>query len=224
MAEKPPRQFVWDWPTRIFHWLLVVLIAFAWYSAEVDRDMEWHTRAGIAVLALLAFRILWGLFGTSTARFSQFVKGPGAVWSYVRPGSDSPLALGHNPIGGWSVIVMLVLAIVVVVAGLFAVDIDGIDSGTLSHLVSFDQGRTASAIHELSFNLLVAVIAIHILAIIFYLVVKRRNLIGPMVTGFQRTSEGGAAASAVRAPWWRLVLAVVVALLVAYGVWDGFRF
>ena len=103
-------------------------------------------------------------------------------------------------------------------------DIDGIDSGPLSHLVSFDQGRSASEIHELVFNLLVAVIAIHILAIIFYLVVKRRNLVGPMVTGFQRISDDSPAPSAIRVAWWRLILALVVALLVAYGVWDGFRF
>jgi cytochrome b len=224
VAGEGQRQFVWDWPTRIFHWLLVLLIAFAWYTAEVDRNMDWHLRAGMAVLLLLVFRILWGLIGTSTARFSQFVRGPRAVWSYIRPGSDAPVAVGHNPIGGWSVIVMLLLTVIVVVAGLFAVDIDGIDSGPLSHLVSFDQGRSASEIHELAFNLLLAVIAIHILAIIFYLVVKRRNLVGPMVTGFQRISDASPAPSAIRVAWWRLILALAVALLVAYGVWDGFRF
>src|SRR5690349_10225162 len=124
MAGEGRRQFVWDRPIRLFHWLLVLLIAGAWYSAEVDRNMDWHLRAGMAVLLLLVFRIIWGLIGTSTARFSQFVKGPRAIWSYIRPGSDSPVAVGHNPIGGWSVIVMLLLTVTVVVAGLFAVDID----------------------------------------------------------------------------------------------------
>lgn len=223
MADEAARQLVWDWPTRIFHWLLVVLIAFAWWSGE-EHDLVWHTRAGMALVLLLVFRILWGLFGTSTARFSQFVKGPGAVWSYVRPSSTSPVAVGHNPLGGWSVIVMLLLSVVVVVTGLFANDIDGMDSGPLNHLVDFDQGETATAIHDFSFDLLLVVIAIHILAIIYYLVVRRRNLIGPMVTGFQRISEGGADGSAVLVPRWRVVVALLVAVLLAYGVWNGFRF
>jgi cytochrome b len=119
---------------------------------------------------------------------------------------------------------MLLLLLVQAGAGLFAVDIDGSDSGPLSPLASFDEGRPASEIHELSFNLLLIVIAIHILAIIFYLVVKRRNLIGPMITGYQRANEIGPVGSAVRVPWWRVVVALVVAFLVAYGVWDGFRF
>jgi cytochrome b len=221
MAKE--RQKVWDLPTRIFHWLLVVLLAFAWWSAEV-RDMEWHLRAGMAVVVLIVFRILWGLFGTSTARFAQFVKGPAAVWSYVRPSTPSHDTIGHNPLGGWSVIFMLLLVAVVVVTGLFAVDIDGIDSGPLSYMVSFDQGRTASAVHDFSFHLLQLVVVVHVLAIIFYLVVKRRNLMGPMITGSQKVREGGPVEMAVFVSPWRLLVAVVLALLVAYGVWDGFRF
>ena len=222
MANEAARQLVWDWPTRIFHWLLVVLIAFAWWTGE-EHDLVWHNRAGMALVVLLVFRILWGLFGTSTARFSQFVKGPGSVWSYVRPSSTAPLPIGHNPIGGWSVIVMLLLVLVVVVTGLFANDIDGMDSGPLNYLVSYEQGELATAIHDYSFDLLLVVVAIHILAIIYYLVVRRRNLIGPMVTGFQ-SSEGGADGSAVLVPRWRVLAALLVAVLLAYGVWNGFRF
>jgi cytochrome b len=223
MAEGAQRQFVWDIPTRIFHWLLVVLLGFSWWSAETYH-LDWHRYSGITVLGLVAFRLLWGLFGTSTARFAQFVKGPGAVVSYVRPSSQVPVPIGHNPLGGWSVIVMLLLLLVQVTSGLFAVDIDGIESGPLSHLVDFDQGRTASAIHEFSFNLLLIVVALHIIAIMFYLVVRRRNLVGPMITGFQRVSEGGAGVSAVRVPNWRLVVTILAAALLAYGVWNGFRF
>lgn len=223
MAEDGQRQFVWDFPTRIFHWLLAVLLGFSWWSAETYH-LDWHRYSGITVLGLVAFRLLWGLFGTSTARFSQFVKGPGTVISYVRPSSQLPVPVGHNPLGGWSVIVMLVLLMVQVTAGLFAVDIDGIESGPLSHLVDFDRGRTASAIHDFTFDLLLVVVALHIIAIIFYLVVRRRNLVGPMVTGFQRVSEGGAMGSAVRVPGWRLVVTIFVAVLLAYGVWNGFRF
>ena len=109
MASTVDRQHVWDLPTRIFHWLLVVLLGFSWWSAE-NHHMDWHRISGIIVFGLIVFRILWGLFGTSTARFSQFLKGPRTVWSYVRPsGSARTVAIGHNPLGGWSVIAMLLL-------------------------------------------------------------------------------------------------------------------
>src|SRR5688500_10801689 len=147
MADEGQRQFVWDGPTRIFHWLLAVLLGFSWWSAETYH-LDWHRYSGITILGLVTFRLLWGLFGTSTSRFSHFLKGPWAVWSYARPSSNLPVPVGHNPLGGWSVVVMLLLLAVQVVSGLFAVDIDGIESGPLSHLVDFDQGRTASGIHE----------------------------------------------------------------------------
>lgn len=222
MTAGAPRQLVWDWPTRIFHWLLVLLLGFSWWSAE-NHQLEWHRWSGMAILTLVVFRLLWGLFGTSTARFGEFVKGPGAVWSYLRARSQLPVSIGHNPLGGWSVIVMLVLLVVQVTSGLFSVDVDGIESGPLSHLVDFDQGRTAAEIHEISFNLLLAVVVLHVFAIIFYLIVRRRNLIGPMVTGFQRTAEANANGSTVLVPRWRVLAALLVAVLLASGVWNGFR-
>jgi cytochrome b len=224
MASNADRQHVWDFPTRIFHWLLVILLAFSWWSAE-NFEMEWHRRSGLAIVGLILFRILWGLFGSSTARFAQFLKGPGAVLSYIRPStSEQSVAIGHNPLGGWSVVIMLLLLVVQTVSGLFAVDIDGIESGPLSYLVDFDQGRTASSIHEISFNVLLAVVVLHVLAVLFYLVVKRRNLIGPMVTGFRRVPDGSSVPSAALAPRWRLAAAIVLAALVVYGVANGFRF
>jgi len=223
MAGDAERQFVWDLPTRIFHWVLVILLGFSWWSAENHR-LDLHFYSGITVVGLVIFRLLWGLFGTSTARFSEFVKGPGTVMSYVRPSSSSPVPVGHNPLGGWSVIVMLLVLLVQVGTGLFATDIDGLDSGPLSHLVDFDQSRTAAEIHEISFNVLLALVILHVLAIFFYLIVKRRNLIGPMVTGFRKGAEGGVAVSVVAASPWRLLIAVIVAALFAYGVWNGFRF
>ena len=119
---------------------------------------------------------------------------------------------------------MLLALVVQLGSGLFATDIDGIDSGPLSHLVDFDQSRTAAEIHDISFNVLLVLVILHVLAILFYLIVKRRNLIGPMVTGFQKAGEGGSAGSAVAASPWRLLIAVIVAVLLAYGVNNGFRF
>lgn len=225
MASQASRQFVWDFPTRIFHWSLVILLGFSWWSAETYH-MDWHRYSGLTVCGLVVFRLLWGLFGTRTSRFTQFVRGPRTVLAHLRPGGmpSSPVPLGHNPAGGWAVIVMLLLLCVQIISGLFAVDIDGIESGPLSHLVDFDQGRTASDIHGWSFLGLQIMVVVHVLAIIFYLVVKRRNLTWAMITGYQRTVDGAEPAGASRVAYWRLFAAIVVAAALAYAVSKGFRF
>jgi cytochrome b len=173
-------QYVWDLPIRLFHWSLVGLIVFSWWSAE-NYHMDWHRLSGQALLFLIAFRLIWGIVGSGSARFAHFLKGPRTIRAYLSRGEGA--TVGHNPLGGWSVVAMLLALAVQVGTGLFAVDIDGIESGPLSHLVNFDQGRFASAIHGVVFNVLLGLIALHIVAILFYLIVRRRNLIGPMVTG-----------------------------------------
>ncbi|MET0269829.1 MAG: cytochrome b/b6 domain-containing protein [Sphingomonas sp.] len=212
-----PKVWVWDWPIRVFHWSLVVLLGFSWWSAETYH-MDWHRWSGLTVLGLIVFRILWGLFGTSTARFSEFMRGPRAVFAYLRAdGAARPQATGHNPLGGWSVLLLLLLLTVQVVSGLFAVDVDGIESGPLSYLVDFDQGRLASAVHGVSFTLLQIAVGVHVLAVLFYLLVKRRNLITAMISGYGHGGEG-----ARRVPVARLALAVLAAATLAYAVAYGF--
>lgn len=220
---KTARSYVWDVPTRVFHWAIVVLLGFSWWCAETER-MEWHYKSGLTLCLLVLFRIVWGFVGSSTAQFARFVRRPRAVWRYLRPrGTESQAEpLGHNPLGGWSVLVLLGLLTVQIVTGLFAVDLDGLDSGPLSYLVDFDQGRIAAQVHEISFNVLLAVSGIHVLAILFYLVVRRRNLIGRMILGYENAA--GESHAMVRAPWWRLVLAMAGALAVTYAVSTGFRF
>ena len=211
---------VWDLPTRLFHWSIVALIGFSWWSAEV-REMDWHRLSGITVLALVVFRLLWGFIGGSTARFTQFVRAPGRVMAYLRPGIGARRTAGHNPLGGYSVVLMLALLSIQVVTGVFAVDVDGIESGPLSFLVSFDQGRTASAVHHISFTALQIVAGIHILAVLFYLVVKKLNLIRPMVTGSDKALESREGALVPASPM-RVVVAAAVAAAIAYAVWKGF--
>lgn len=205
---------VWDLPTRLFHWLLVVLFGFSWWSAE-NHEMEWHYRSGTALLILLAFRLIWGVIGGSTARFAHFLPSPGRFAAYFGNDPAHPRQAGHNPLGALSVIALLLLLMVQVGTGLFAVDTDGLESGPLSYLVDFDQGRAAAEIHELSFNTLLALIALHVAAVLFYLVVRRRNLIGPMVTGIDRAV--GADEALVPAARWKFVLALVIAA--AFGWW-----
>jgi len=180
-SESTATAVVWDLPTRLFHWLVVVAIAVSWWSAE-NRVMDVHRYSGYTLLGLLVFRVYWGFLGSSTARFAQFLRGPGSIARYVRDPS-AHTEPGHNPLGGWSAAVLLLLLIAQVVIGLFVTDIDGLESGPLSHLVSFDTSRTLADAHEIIFNVLLAFIALHVAAILFYLFVKRTNLISAMVTG-----------------------------------------
>lgn len=209
---------VWDLPTRLFHWLIVLLLGFSWWSAETGH-MDWHYRSGISALILLIFRILWGFLGSSTARFSNFLRSPASVLAYLRRPKESIHAPGHNPLGGYSVIGMLLTLSVQIGTGLFAVDIDGIESGPLSYLVSFDQGRLAANIHHLTFTVLQILIVLHLLAIAYYRI-RGRRLIMPMVTGRDPQLPGGAGeikgGGAIRA-----VLALAVAVLLGWWVSAG---
>lgn len=171
---------VWDLPTRTFHWAIVLLVAGAWYSAEAGL-MEWHYRAGVGALGLIAFRLIWGLAGSGTARFSNFVRSPRAVTAYLRA-SGAPPKAGHNPLGGYSVIAMLAALVLQVSTGVFAVDVDGIESGPLAYLVSFADGRRAADFHRVSFTVIQVLVALHVLAIAYYRA-RGRSLIVPMITG-----------------------------------------
>lgn len=215
---------IWDPTVRLFHWLLVVLIAFSWWSGE-QHDMERHRLSGYAILALLVFRVFWGFAGPRTARFTSFVRGPGAVIAYAKGlGSRKGHAAdGHNPLGGWSVVAMLAVIALMVVAGLFAVDVDGFESGPLADYVSFDQGRSAAELHETVFNAILALVALHVVAVAFYLVWKRQNLVRPMITGSRKAEAGESAAELRWSPLLALV-GVVLAVAVAWAVSMGFRF
>lgn len=207
---------VWDLPTRLFHWALVLLLAGAWWSAENGR-LDLHRLAGYGILTLLMFRIIWGLVGSSTARFASFVGGPAALAGYIRGAMfsrNAPAHAGHNPLGGWSVVAMIAVLVTQVALGLFAVDIDGLESGPFSYLVDFDTGRQAAEWHELVFNVIVAVTAIHVAAVLFYLLYKRDNLIGPMFSGTRNWI--GRAPDLYFASWGK---ALFVFLLVSGTVW-----
>lgn len=214
------RARLWDGPTRLFHWSLVGLVAFAWWARE--DHLDWHRWAGYAVIGLLVFRLYWGFVGGGAARFSSFVKGPGATLAYLRTVGARTAAhtVGHNPLGALSILALLALLAVQTVTGLFAVDVDGIESGPLSDKVSFETGRALAEWHERVFTALEVLIALHIAAVLFYLVWKRTNLIRPMVTGWALLpSDPGLA----RAPWWRLVVGVALGAAIAWFVSKGLR-
>ena len=175
------KQRVWDLPTRLFHWALVVLIGLAWWTAETGRN-SLHLWLGYGVLFLLLFRILWGFLGSSTSRFSAFVRGPRAVAEYIRNRFRWPLA-GHAPLGALSVIALLALLLVEVGTGLFAADEDGFFSGPLAYLVSIGASDRMTGWHEELFDWLLILIGLHVAAILLYRLALGRNLVGPMITG-----------------------------------------
>ena len=180
MTEIQTRVRVWDIPTRLTHWLIVVLVALCWWTAETGR-LEWHRWGGYVLLGLLIFRIYWGLVGSSTARFAGFVRGPRAIVRYLRGGwAEVP---GHNPLGALSVVALLLLLVAQIALGLFAVDIDGIESGPLSLYVSFEAGRVASHWHCDLFNVLLGLIALHLVAVAWYVFVRKQPLVAAMVHG-----------------------------------------
>lgn len=177
--------------------------------------MDWHRYSGYTLLGLLIFRIYWGFAGSSSARFSTFVRGPKSVASYVRGSREQERSAGHNPLGGWSVAAMLTLMLAQVFIGLFVSDVDGLESGPLSHLVSFAVSRTLAEIHELVFNLILGLAALHIAAILFYLLARRDNLIIAMLTGKRRASR---MVSMTPVPAWRVIPGLALAAGVVWWV------
>jgi cytochrome b len=218
------RVRVWDLPVRLFHWLIAVLFGFSWWTAENDR-LDWHMLSGYAILALLMFRIFWGFAGSATARFSSFLKGPRTVLGYARNlfRQSESVALGHNPMGGWSVIALIILLLLQSVLGLFAIDLDGINAGPLDVLVSFETGRGFAHLHGRVFNLLLFLTALHLAAVLFYRLFKRENLVGPMITGWRRLPSWVSRTELYFAPFWLAAVGLLVAgLLVACMVMARF--
>ena len=177
--------------------------------------MDWHRYSGYALLGLLIFRIYWGFAGSSSARFSSFMRGPSGVVGYLRGPREQHQNAGHNPLGGWSVAAMLTLMLAQVLIGLFVSDVDGLESGPLSHLVSFDASRTLADIHEIVFNVILGLIALHIAAILFYLLARRDNLIVAMITGRRRAARMN---SMTPVPTWRVIPGIALAASVVWWV------
>lgn len=207
-------QAVWDLPTRLFHWLLAALIAFSWWSATYHHT-DWHIWSGCAILTLLIFRVLWGLVGSSTARFASFVRGPRAIADYV---GGRWSGVGHNPLGALSVIALLLAVAVQVGLGLIAQDEDGIYAGPLSRLVSSDRSDQARDLHETWFYVLLALILVHLLAIIYYRV-RGKRLTRAMITGRSTLVPG--VQPMRRGKWWVALVCLAVGFAVTRWVIAG---
>jgi cytochrome b len=182
MADLAPVR-VWDPYVRVFHWLLVLGIAASWLSGE-NGWMETHYQIGLGVGWLVLFRILWGVVGSRTARFTHFLKGPGAVFAYMKTmfARKPSHAFGHNAGGGLMVLVLLLAVGIQVFSGLFNHD-DVLFEGPLYDNVPDWATHLAGFVHGRLFNILLALIALHVLVIAVYYFWKRENLVRAMVTG-----------------------------------------
>jgi cytochrome b len=179
-------QPVWDLPVRLVHWLLAGLIAFSWWSVH-HHHTDWHIWSGCAILTLLIFRLLWGFVGSSTARFSSFVRGPRAVVNYLR---GKWTGVGHTPLAALSVLALLGVVAIQAGLGLFAEDEDGIYMGPLARLVSSDTSDKVRDIHALGFDIVLGLIVLHVLAIIYYRLFRGQKLTKPMITGRALVAPG----------------------------------
>ncbi len=202
---------VWDLPTRVFHWGLALTVAAAVISGQIGGNwIDWHARLGLLALGLVAFRLVWGLVGSTYARFVQFFPTPAKVRAYL---AGQWHGEGHNPLGALSVFALLGLLTVQIVSGLFAND-DIAFTGPLYALVGKELSNRLTGLHHLFGDLLLIVVALHVAAVLFYTHVKKQNLVKPMLTG---KKPGDPARSARGGGWSALVLALLLALAAVYG-------
>ncbi|HZR03810.1 MAG TPA: cytochrome b/b6 domain-containing protein [Burkholderiales bacterium] len=215
---------VWDVPTRAFHWLMVVLVALAWATGE--EEGVWfaiHALAGYAVLAALLFRIVWGFAGGAYARFSSFLQPASVTASYVKQliRLRPPRFVGHNPLGAWMIIALLLVLALMVVSGLFAEGEEGLAGPWASSAIGVS-ARQWYEIHEVLFNVLLGLIAIHVAGVVIDQLLTRDKLVKAMFTGRKRVPDQaqileGATVSATR------VVTVLIAALIVTGFLVGWQ-
>ena len=192
---------VWDWPVRLFHWTLVVVIAAAFLSSEEDSALnQWHVLAGWLAAILVVFRIVWGFVGGEHSRFSDFVR-PSRIADHIHGilRGHQDLSLGHNPLGGLSVLLLLALTAATIWTGAFG-------------------GKSMQDVHELVAWTLLAMVVLHVVAVVVMSLVERQNLVRAMITGTKPAARYPSAADAGRPEMLSLLVAFLVVLGTAYGI------
>ena len=210
---KGSRQHVhplWDIPTRVFHWLIVCCVPLAWWSAHEER-YDLHQWTGYTVLVLVISRVVWGFFGSRHSRFIDFLVSPAVVRAYLQGRGAS--SAGHNPLGGWSVVALLLLLLTQAVSGLFNSD-DVLFSGPLYYWADSGFRDAMGVVHEVAFNALLALICLHILAVMYHQMRLKEKLLQAMLRG----SAEGRHGSEVPVAWWR---AVVIVAVLGLALWWG---
>lgn len=211
---------VWDGATRLFHWALVILFGLSAYSAFQNKFgiyADMHLYSGVAILALITWRILWGFIGSETARFSHFVKGPKAVLGYCAAALKGKASndIGHNPLGAVSVCLMLLLLLAQAVMGLFATDAMFF-YGPFSDSVDGSLAGNLTGIHKLLGYGLLGLVGLHIVMVIAYRLLRKTDLLTPMITGWKQV-----AAQTVAPKTAHPFAALLLFILVAGAAWWG---
>jgi cytochrome b len=218
VSEKTVPVQVWDAPVRVFHWGIVVLLGLSWLS-ESRGWMQVHFISGYTVLAALLFRIAWGFVGSETARFTRFLRSPLAGFRHLSRlhRREADTGIGHNAAGGWAVLLMLLLLAVQVGTGLSANDDISVE-GPLAKYVGKDESDWLTHIHWVNFRLIELVVLLHVVAIVTYALVKRHDLVRPMITGVKQLP------ATMRAPRMgsRKRALVLLAFAVAIVLWIAF--
>ena len=206
---------VWDGPVRLFHWALVLVLLASWLSIEVLNNLRIHILAGQALLVLLLFRVVWGFVGSETSRFSHFIGNPfHAVTHLMHMTKKEPdTQVGHNAAGGWMVLVMLLVLFAQVGTGLIIADEESFIEAPLNHLVGAEWGAWAKKQHRLIFTGIQVMVALHLVAIFSYAILKRHDLVRPMITGKKRL-PAATAQPRMRSPYLALAILAGSALAV----------
>lgn len=208
---RPTTRLVWDLPLRLTHWALVVSVAGAWATHYAGAEwFAWHRRLGYVTLVLVLFRLVWGFVGTRHARFAGFLRGPAVVLAYVRGGGRDPTP-GHNPLGAWSVVAMLAVLLVQAGTGLAAND-EIANAGPFYGWTTQDLSNRITSVHEFNSNLVLGLVALHLVAVAWYSRARRLPLVRAMVSG-RKDAALVAARDAIDSS--RTGLAIVIAALIA---------
>ena len=191
MAHKQ-KHLVWDLPLRLFHWAFAISVIGSFISGEME---VWavHERFGMTIIGLVIFRVIWGFIGSETARFSHFLTGPKAVFHTIkgllRKQSDDKA--GHSPVGGYATVALLLVPFFMALTGTINTD-DILYDGPFYHLFT-SWSKQAGELHEIGHYVVIALFALHMLAIGYYWLAIRKNLVAPMVTGRPRKNATGVA-------------------------------
>lgn len=220
-ARKPLRALrVWDVPVRLFHWLLVALVLVSFTTAQIGGNaMQYHEWSGLTVLTLVLFRVLWGFAGSTYARFGGFLRGPRSALDYARELLRGRPAFhaGHNPLGGWMILLLLASLLVQTGTGMFAND-DVMIEGPLVKHVSKATSDLLTRIHHINFNVLLGLITLHVGAALYYLRVKQENLIVPLFTGRKQVPDGLPAQDRRGGPVWLAAVLLGVSAAIVWGI------
>jgi cytochrome b len=209
---------VWDLPTRLFHWLLFIAVVAAVLTAEFGQ-MVWHFRIGYFILALLAFRVIWGLVGGYWSRFVNFIYAPSSILAYLRGTPKLAHTIGHSPIGALSVFGLLLILIAQVLTGLGADD-EIANAGPLTKMIPNAWVAAITWYHKTVGKWgLIALVSLHVIAVLFYLKAKKNNLIKPMLHGFKDVDPDAALPAAKDGRAQRILALIVFACGVGLAWW-----